>query len=95
MNKLIVIGWGMGAHAGPNANRGVKRCYLNISREEAVRRYLGTREEHPYISPLLPIAELEFDDHFDVFDVWGLHDQPVPDIAATVSDLLKAQSRAK
>jgi hypothetical protein len=95
MNRLIVIGWGMGPHAGPNANRGVKRCYLNISREEAVRRYLGTTEEHPYISPLLPIEELVFDDHFDVFDVWGLHDKPVPDITANVSALLLKQQKGQ
>lgn len=36
MNKLIAIGW-----------RGVKTCYLNVTREEAIRRYTESDGNEP------------------------------------------------
>ena len=59
MNKLIVIGW-----------IGVKRCYLNISREEAIRRYEAA-EGCSGIESTELIDEFEFEDEFGAYEVWG------------------------
>lgn len=69
-NKLITIGW-----------LGVKRCYLNISREEAVRRYVEKEatfytpeefaKEKEYIEANM-VEEFEFDDEFEAYDAWGV-----------------------
>ena len=60
-NKLIVIGW-----------MGIKVCYLNVSKEEAIRRCTESGvmdsdelEENPDV-----IKEIEFDDMFYAYDVW-------------------------
>jgi hypothetical protein len=65
-NKLISIGW-----------LGVKRCYLNVPREEAIRRYArdeydgnpGITDESLTKDRL--IEEFEFDDEFHAYDVGG------------------------
>ncbi len=54
MNKLISIGY-----------IGLKRCYLNISLEEAKRRYQEDEEEIPD-----NIYEFEFEDEFCAYDVY-------------------------
>jgi hypothetical protein len=58
MNKLIVIGW-----------MGVKTAYLNISREEAIARYMKSHgdDEPP---PDDVITEFEFKDEFGVYDAY-------------------------
>ena len=58
MNTLVVIGW-----------TGCKKCYLNISREEAIERY---KEEDDF-AEYLDIGDIEvfnFDDEFGAYDVW-------------------------
>jgi len=61
MNKLIVIGW-----------IGIKKCYLNIEKEEAIERYMKseemTREE--FDEAELSCDEVKFDDEFDAYDIW-------------------------
>ena len=54
MNKLISIGY-----------IGLKRCYLNISLEEAKRRYQEEEEEMPH-----DISEFEFEDEFCAYAVY-------------------------
>jgi hypothetical protein len=56
-NKLIVIGWSVES----------KRCYLNVSREEAVRRYSVSEKYDP--DPIL-ITEINFDDEFCAYRVY-------------------------
>lgn len=64
-NKLISIGW-----------LGIKRCYLNVSREEAIKRYVEEAEnsilddidEHYLVRNDL-IEEFDFDDEFSAYDV--------------------------
>ena len=69
-NKLIVIGW-----------LGHKRCYLNVSRNEAVRRYVE-QEMHGWettaeIAQMRQTTaesmteEFEFDDEFSAYDAWA------------------------
>lgn len=60
-NKLIIIGW-----------VGIRHAYLNISREEAEKRYL---ESNPGDRKALTeeasfINEFEFDDEFCVYDAY-------------------------
>jgi len=60
MNTLIVIGW-----------LGCKKCYLNISREEAIERYKrddGTGEEE-WVAIEEDIEEFQFEDEFSAYDV--------------------------
>lgn len=64
MNKLIVIGY-----------MSSKRAYLNINREEAIRRYKasdGVGDEFDAELLLRPdlIEEIEFEDEFCVYDAW-------------------------
>jgi hypothetical protein len=60
-NKLIIIGY-----------IGLKRAYLNISKEEAVKRYISqTGYDEEYDKDLLDdIREIEFNDEFGVYDAW-------------------------
>jgi hypothetical protein len=60
-NKLITIGY-----------IGLKRAYLNISKEEAIKRYTSQSDYvEAYESDLLDdIYEIEFDDEFGVYDAW-------------------------
>lgn len=58
MNKLIVIGW-----------RGLKKAYLNLSREEAVRRYCETEGETPKEAEA-KLSEVVFENEFSVYDAW-------------------------
>lgn len=53
-NKLIVIGW-----------MGGMTAYLNVSREEAIRRYT-TENDDTY-----SVKEIEFDNEFEVYDAWA------------------------
>jgi hypothetical protein len=58
MNKLIIIG-----------DINIKRCYLNISEEEAIKRYC----EYKKIEKLRnrdKIKTISFDDHFLSSKVW-------------------------
>jgi len=57
MNKIVVIGF-----------LGIQSCYLNVDIEEAKKRYM---EENP-LEDLedVTIREFEFDDRFEVYDIW-------------------------
>jgi len=57
MNKIVVIGF-----------LGMQSCYLNVDIEEAKKRYM---EENP-LEDLedVTIREFEFDDRFEVYDIW-------------------------
>ena len=54
-NNLIVIGY-----------LGVRQAYLNVTVEEAKRRYAEINPEH--LDPYFKI--IEFDDEFCVYDAW-------------------------
>jgi hypothetical protein len=57
LNRLVVIGW-----------LGTQRCYLNISREEALRRYHAAEGTAlTALSDEPPISEFEFDDEFAAY----------------------------
>jgi hypothetical protein len=61
MNKLIVVGW-----------TGVKKAYLNVSKEEAMKRYCledDTTTPEELLSNNL-VSEFEFDTEFSVYDAW-------------------------
>lgn len=67
-NKLITIGW-----------TGTKRCYLNVPREEAVRRFVKsemygyeTTEEIALTTAESLVEEFEFDDEFGAYDAWKI-----------------------
>lgn len=57
-NKLIVIGW-----------MGTKVAFLNVDREEAIRR---AREEHDFddVDAEHHVYEFEFNDVFGVYDAY-------------------------
>jgi len=55
-HKLIVIGV-----------TGRQRCYLDVDREEAIRRY---RERDDAIEEA-KVFEIEFDDEFGTYAVWA------------------------
>lgn len=59
MNTLIVIGW-----------LGIKTCYLNVPREEAIARYLKEEDitDEKYIQDL--ITEFTFTDQFCAYDAY-------------------------
>lgn len=59
MNKIIAIGY-----------MGSRQCYLNVSREEAMRRYRLHNDMAPDEPIIDHIAELDFDDEFSVYDIW-------------------------
>ncbi len=56
-HKLIVIGF-----------MGIKRAYLDIPREEAIRRYMGD-DTSPFDEP---VEEFEFENEFGVYDAWAM-----------------------
>lgn len=61
-NKIISIGF-----------LGVKKCYLNISEEEAIKRYIESEDltidefNDEYRENMKTI---EFNDEFECYDVW-------------------------
>lgn len=57
MNKLIVIGY-----------RGMKHCFLNMSREEAIALYIDIEGE---IDGDISITEFEFDRWFSAYDAYS------------------------
>ena len=64
MNKLVVIGW-----------RGIRTCYLNITLQEAIDRFIKTEEitlEY-FNSSEVGCEIIEFDDEFGAYEVWGLN----------------------
>ena len=54
-HKLIVIGY-----------LGLKRCYLDMSREEAIDRW--QKMTGYQFAP--NVSEIEFDDEFGAYDLW-------------------------
>jgi tetrahydromethanopterin S-methyltransferase subunit A len=59
-NKAIIIGM-----------IGLKRCYINLSKEEAIERYKITEDLCLVDEEVLDdIEEIEFDDEFGVYDAW-------------------------
>jgi len=72
MNKLVVIGL-----------LGCRTCYLNISREEAIERWLKENalpdeESQNYMrkellrgDDIYEVKEIEFTDEFETYAVWG------------------------
>ena len=61
-NKIIAIGY-----------LGIRKCYLNLSEEEAISRYCKseelTREEFDEDTGL-NMQTIEFNDEFGAYDVW-------------------------
>jgi hypothetical protein len=61
MNRLIVIGF-----------RSDKKAYLNVPREEAIRRYLLEHpEDETDVRSGLIVDVIDFEDEFYVYDAWG------------------------
>lgn len=62
-NKLISIG-----------HLGIKKCFLNISEERAIKRYceLDKITIEQFESYDISIDVIEFDDTFGAYDVWEL-----------------------
>lgn len=61
MNKLIVIGW-----------MGIKKCYLNIPKEEAIERFCKENElTENDLNKYDLINEYVFKDEFDAYDAWA------------------------
>jgi hypothetical protein len=61
-NKIISIGW-----------MGYKRCYLNITVDEAIKRYCESENieiTEDYTVDDLNIDIIEFDDEFGAYSVW-------------------------
>jgi hypothetical protein len=59
-NKLICIGV-----------TGIKSCYLNVTMEEAVKRFAaesGSSEEDVW--DIEPIEVIDFNDRFGAYDIW-------------------------
>lgn len=59
MNTLIVIGW-----------IGFAECYLNVEREEAIRRYLEKEGKESLDGE--SVEEFTFDDHFGAYAIHGV-----------------------
>lgn len=60
-NTLITIGW-----------MGDKKAYLNITREEAIKRYCESEDEPVEdVREGGVVDELKFDDEFSVYDAWA------------------------
>ena len=57
MNKIIVIGF-----------LGNRRVYLNVPREEAIRRWKTDEGDEDFKESL--VTEIEFGDEFCTYDVW-------------------------
>jgi len=62
-NTLVCIGF-----------TGIKECYLNISKEEAIKRYCETNKIvfESIDSFNEPIFQMEFSDSFGAYSVWEL-----------------------
>lgn len=62
-NTLISIG-----------HLGIKKCFLNISEEEAIKRYceLDNITIEQFEDYGISIYTIEFDDTFGAYDVWEL-----------------------
>lgn len=60
-NKIISIGY-----------LGSKKCYLNISREEAIRRYKIYHLicEDDELEDGIDIDEFEIEDEFEAYQIW-------------------------
>lgn len=54
-HNIILIGW-----------IGHKQAYLDVSQEEAIKRY----ERNNHIDSMTTIETIEFDDEFVVYDAW-------------------------
>lgn len=60
MNRLVVIGF-----------TGVKRAYLNLSKDEAMRRYASAESvEIQDLEKSEFTKEFAFEDEFGVYDAW-------------------------
>ncbi|HEY9640146.1 MAG TPA: hypothetical protein V6C57_06660 [Coleofasciculaceae cyanobacterium] len=63
-NTLISIGW-----------KGDKRCYLNVSKEEAIKRYVeseGMTTDKVIANDF--VDEFEFDDEFGSYAVYSINE---------------------
>lgn len=61
LNTLIVIGW-----------LGIKKCYVNVSREDAIKRFCESEDYTPEdIIKNKLINEYIFDDEFQAYDAWN------------------------
>jgi hypothetical protein len=61
MNTIIAIGW-----------TSSYRCYLNLSKEEAIEKYMKEHNVSEYTLEELRgmIKEINFNDSFSVYDIW-------------------------
>jgi hypothetical protein len=61
MNKLISIGY-----------LGIKRCYLNITEEQAIERYCKSEDitREKFNDDDISIDIIEFDNEFGAYCVW-------------------------
>lgn len=61
-NNLVLIGW-----------LGCRVAYLNISKEEAIKRFLKTDKDTTETELIDndQIDEFKFDDEFNCYDAWG------------------------
>lgn len=68
INNLVIIGW-----------LGAKEAFLNISKEEAVKRYfeMYPDEEEHRDSISETAFEFEFNDNFQVYDAWPKETSPL------------------
>ena len=58
MNKIIHIGF-----------MGLQSCYLNVSKEEAIKRYKKDNDISDD-EQMYDVREFEFDDEFEAYDIW-------------------------
>jgi hypothetical protein len=61
VNKLIVIGY-----------IGIKKCYLNITEDQAIKRYCKTENitRQMFDEDDISIYTIEFNDEFCAYEVW-------------------------
>lgn len=59
-NTLILIGF-----------IGMKKCYLNITKEEAIERYCAYMSLDVAAFNEDSVEVIEFDDEFEAYDVWS------------------------
>jgi len=59
-NKLVIIGW-----------MGIKTAYLNMSKEDAIKRYLIDEPDCESFDMPGFVECFEFDDEFGVYDAWA------------------------
>lgn len=58
MNRLVVIGW-----------IGCRTAYLNIDRDEAIKKYLADHQESNLDGT--PVEEIQFESEFGTYEVWS------------------------